>query len=143
MSVETILGGKGHTVATTPPTVAVRMAAQMMKENKIGALVVMEAEAIVGLVTERDIVHAVADRGGVALSEDVGDVMRRNVVSCTRQDSLKTIMQAMTVHRTRHLPVVEDGRLLGMVSIGDAVKKRLEEAELESGVLRDAYIARG
>ena len=69
--------------------------------------------------------------------------MRANVVSCTRKDSLKAIMEKMTVHRTRHLPVIEDGALVGMVSIGDAVKKRLEEAELEAGVLRDAYIARG
>ena len=143
MSVDAILRTKGREVATITPTATTDMAARMMKERKIGALVVLDGKTVLGIITERDIVHAVGDRGGGALGEAVADVMRRDVVSCTLQDSLKAIMESMTVHRTRHLPVIEDGILVGMVSIGDAVKKRLEEAELEAGVLRDAYIARG
>jgi CBS domain-containing protein len=143
MSVEAILRTKGSDVATIAPTATTMVAARTMKERKIGALVVVDEGKILGIITERDVVNAVVERGGGALGDNVAAVMRANVVSCTRKDSLKAIMEKMTVHRTRHLPVIEDGALVGMVSIGDAVKKRLEEAELEAGVLRDAYIARG
>lgn len=143
MSVESILKSKGAAVTTIAPTATVKIAAKMMKENKIGALVVLNQGSIAGLITERDIVHAISDRGGSALSEDVAEFMRSEVVTCRPEDSLKSIMSAMTVHRTRHLPVVKDGKILGMVSIGDAVKQRLADAELETAVLRDAYIARG
>ena len=143
MTVEAILKNKGRDVATIAPTATTMMAAGMMKERRIGALVVLDEGKVLGIITERDIVNAVVDRGGAALGDMVANVMPPNVVSCKRDDSLKSIMEKMTVHRTRHLPVIENGALVGLVSIGDAVKKRLEETELEAGVLRDAYIARG
>ena len=143
MTVEAILRNKGRDVATIAPTATSMMAARMMKERKFGALVVVDSGTVLGIITERDIVNAVVDRGDRALGDNVAAVMPPNLVSCKRDDSLKSIMESMTVHRTRHLPVIENGALVGLVSIGDAVKKRLEEAELETGVLRDAYIARG
>lgn len=143
MSVESILRSKGDEVVTIHPSAKMKMAANVMRSRKIGALVVLEEDSVVGIVSECDIVQAIADHGGDGISIEVSDLMKRNVVSCKSQDTLKSVMKLMTQHRMRHLPVIDDGKLAGLVSIGDVVKNRLEEMELESGVLRDAYIAKG
>jgi CBS domain-containing protein len=143
MTVETILKAKGNEVVTVPPSANVETAASIMKQRTIGALVVLEEGAVVGICFERDIVAAIGDHGEKAAHMEVSEVMTRNVVSCTSKDSLKKVMQMMTQYRTRHLPCIDGGKLTGLVSIGDIVKNRVEELELESGVLRDAYIARG
>jgi CBS domain-containing protein len=93
------------------------------------------------MISERDVVHAFAAHRGEAAEIEVADLMARNVVTCRPEDSLTRVLGLMTRHRVRHLPVLEGGRLAGLISIGDAVKHRLDELELEAAVLRDAYIA--
>ena len=93
------------------------------------------------MISERDVVHAFAAHRAEASEIKVADVMARNLVTCRPEDSLTRVLGLMTRHRVRHLPVLEGGRLVGLISIGDAVKHRLDELELEAAVLRDAYIA--
>jgi CBS domain-containing protein len=101
-----------------------------------------DARTVLGIVSERDVVRGLADRGPSIMSEPVSAVMTRDVVTCTPRDGVKQLMAEMTRRRIRHLPVLSDGRLCGIVSIGDVVKNRLEEMETETNVLREAYIAR-
>jgi CBS domain-containing protein len=112
-----------------------------MREHGIAALVVKSGDAIKGLISERDIVHAVSRHGEGALSLPVSHVVTHAMVKVVPGDSLKRAMSLMTNHRLRHLPVIADGHLVGIVSIGDVVKLRLEDLETETNVLRDAYIA--
>ena len=139
--VEAILKAKGRRVHTTLPTTTVAQAAKEMATRGIGALVVSpDGERVEGVVSERDIVRALAHADRVLLSMRVGEIMSRQVPVCSPQDTIARVMAEMTRSRHRHLPVVEGGKLLGIVSIGDVVKNRLEELELETAVLRDAYI---
>jgi len=140
MKVEQVLAKKGHEVATVNPSTTLATVAQRLRLQGIGALVVVEGERVVGLVAERDIVRAFAEHRGAAAEIKVDEVMTRDVITCRRDDSLTRILGLMTRHRVRHLPVLEGGRLAGLISIGDAVKHRLDELELEASVLRDAYI---
>jgi CBS domain-containing protein len=140
MKVETVLAKKGHEVATVNPSATLATVAQRLRLQGIGALVVVEGDRVVGLVAERDIVRAFAEHRGEAAEIKVEEVMTRDVITCRREDSLTRILGLMTRHRVRHLPVLEGGRLVGLISIGDAVKHRLDELELEASVLRDAYI---
>jgi CBS domain-containing protein len=140
MKVDTVLAKKGQQVATVNPSATLATVAQRLRLEGIGALVVVEGEQMVGMISERDVVHAFAEHRGGASEIRVADVMTHNVISCRREDSLTRILALMTRHRVRHLPVLEDGRLAGLISIGDAVKHRLDELELEASVLRDAYI---
>ena len=139
MSVQNILDRKGTEVFTVDPTATVRTAAQLMRARGIAALVVKTADLINGLISERDIVHAIAQHGERALAMAVSEVMTRNAIAVTPDDSLKRAMNLMTNHR--HLTVIDEGKLVGIVSIGDVVKYRLEDLQTESNVLRDAYIA--
>lgn len=142
MKVASILKAKTTRVVTTPPEASVATSVRKLRDEHIGALVVSEdGAAVLGLITERDIVHALADRGPSVLDLPVSLVMTRTPVSCTPDDDIRTVMNRMTRLRVRHLPVIVAGRLHGIVSIGDVVKHRLDELELEAAVLRDAYIA--
>jgi len=141
MSIQNILDRNGAEVITIRATETVKRAADRMRERGIAALVVTRADAIAGLISERDIVHAISRHGEQALAMPVQDFVPHNTISVAPADTLKRAMSLMTNHRVRHLPVFADGKLVGIVSIGDVVKHRLEELETESNVLRDAYIA--
>ena len=142
MHVSDILKSKGSDVVTTGPDKTVAATARLLNVKRIGAVVVCDAAgAVVGIISERDIIHAVAVNGERALEMPVREVMTREVTSCTADDTIATIMKTMTERRFRHMPVIEDGALKGMVSIGDVVKHRLDETEMEARVLRDYVLA--
>ncbi|MFO1074588.1 MAG: CBS domain-containing protein [Geminicoccaceae bacterium] len=144
MQVREILSAKGGRVVTIRPDATVATAVHRLALERVGALVVSEdGSAIAGILSERDVVAALAEQGAGVLAVDlrVSDLMTRRVITCRPEDQVKTVMAEMTRRRVRHLPVVEGSRLMGIVSIGDVVKSRLEEMELETLVLRDAYIA--
>jgi CBS domain-containing protein len=137
MNVETILRNKGNWVATIRPDAAVGDAVDMLKRERIGAIVVSEdGEAVDGILSERDIVIALADSGADLLSRAVADIMTRSVITCDPSDTAGELMAEMTNRRIRHFPVVADGRLAGIVSIGDLVKSRLDEIEFEATSMR-------
>ena len=141
MNVETILGTKGRAVATIRPEDTVGAAVEALVSGNIGALVASEdGEHVDGIVSERDIVHALARHGDALLALTVAEVMTRPVVTCEPTQSVDELMAEMTNRRIRHFPVVRDGRLCGIVSIGDVVKSRLDEIEYEAKSLR-SFIA--
>jgi CBS domain-containing protein len=141
MNIQTILDRNGGNVITIPATETVRNAAERMRAHRIAALIVKSGDAVVGLVSERDIVHAVAQHGEKSLVMAVRDVMTQATITVAPEDNVIRAMGLMTRHRVRHLPVFANAKLVGIVSIGDLVKHRLEDLEAESNVLRDAYIA--
>ncbi len=141
MSVERILKRKGRKVLTIPQATVVRDAVERMKRDRVGALVVSDdGHTLQGIMSERDILHALASHGARLLDMSVRDIMTRQVEACHPDDDLKRIMTTMTHRRFRHMPVVDDSGLCGMVSIGDVVVQRLEDAELETSVAREALI---
>ena len=138
MTVHSILTRKGSTVCTIEPTASIVDAAKSLADHGIGALVVMGEEGqTVGIISERDIVRAVSAMGGAALETPVAEVMTRKVTICSRNDKLVDLMRRMTEGKFRHFPVVEEGRLVGIVSIGDVVKSRLEELQQESNAMSE------
>ena len=141
MSVESILSKKGTDVATIAPDVSVKRAADWMRAKNIGSLVVTSGDAILGLISEREIVHAFSRYGETATSMLVSEIMQRGAITVSPTETVSRVMQLMTRHRIRHMPVLRDGKLAGIISIGDVVKHRLDDLELENNVLRDAYIA--
>jgi CBS domain-containing protein len=141
MKIAGVLQAKGRTVATIHPEQSVGSAVRQMKHWGVGALVVTRDRThVVGIVSERDVVRALADDSDV-LDRLVADLMTTNVVTCSPDDTVTHAMALMTHRRHRHLPVLVEGQLDGIVSIGDLIKARLEELELESRVLREAFIA--
>jgi len=141
MKVTEILRRKGADVVTIWPGASLQSAVERMASRNIGALVVVDDDGkTVGMLTERDVVLALAASAEKAPVQSVTDVMSRRVLTCGPDASLAELMAVMTEHRVRHLPVVDHGKLLGLVSIGDLVKARLGELEFESHVLRDAYL---
>jgi len=141
MNVETILRNKGGAVATIAPHATIRDAAALLRRERIGALVVSNGgNKVEGILSERDIVHGLADRGATLLDMTVDSLMTRRVFTCTPRDSVGDLMAMMTEHRIRHIPVMTDGVLVGIVSIGDVVKHRLDEMEYETSSLR-SFIA--
>jgi CBS domain-containing protein len=141
MNVETILHTKGRAVATIRPDETIGAAVDALISRNIGALVVTEdGERVDGIISERDIVHALTDRGAGLLSVKIAEVMTRRVITCEPSDTIEKLMAEMTNRRIRHFPVVQDGRLCGIVSIGDVVKNRLDEVEYEARSLR-SFIA--
>lgn len=144
MTVRRILQRKGSEVVTARPDKPIAALAQLFTSQRIGAAVVVDDDGrILGLASERDIVHHFAECGEKGLASGVvAEIMTSPVQTCGPDDKLATVMEQMTRHRVRHLPVVEGGRLIGIVSIGDAIKHRLEETKLEIDVLRDAARAR-
>jgi len=139
--IQNILDRKGSEVVTVRATDTIKAAADKMREHGVAALVVTSGDTIKGLISERDIVLAVSQLGQAALITTVAMIMTHSVVTVTPSDSLRHAMQLMTSHRVRHLPVVVDGDLVGIVSIGDVVKLRLEDLETETNVLREVRIA--
>jgi CBS domain-containing protein len=141
MNVETILQNKGRAVATIRPDETVGAAVDALVSRNIGALVASDdGEKVDGIISERDIVHALAQYGSGLLTLTVAEVMTRQVVTCDPAESVGELMAEMTNRRIRHFPVVLNGRLCGIVSIGDVVKNRLDEIEYETKSLR-SFIA--
>ena len=143
MNVQSILRAKGSDVATIDQAASLADAAARLRDRGVGALVVSDdGERIDGIVSERDVVRALAAHGAGALGRTVGSVMSADVVTCAAGDSVEELMVSMTDRRIRHLPVVDGDRLTGIVSIGDVVKARLGQLETENQVLFD-YITHG
>ncbi len=140
MTVGRIISEKGRDVVTVAPKASLAAIAATLAEKKIGAVVVVEGGAIEGIVSERDIVRAVARHGGDGLTRAASEWMTADVVTCTMEDTINEVMQKMTTGRFRHLPVVEDGKLAGIISIGDVVKRRIEDVEREVAQIRE-YIS--
>jgi CBS domain-containing protein len=137
MTVRAILDSKGHDVLSVDPDVKLSAAIKMLAERKIGAVLVMNDGRVEGILSERDIVRVLGERGARVLEEPVSAVMTRKVVSCRQSDTVASIMEMMTLGKFRHLPVVEDGKVVGLISIGDIVKRRVHEFEAEQEALRD------
>jgi CBS domain-containing protein len=138
MTVKAVLSRKGTSVTTIEPIATLAAAIETLAEKRIGAIVVTGAEArIIGIISERDIVRALSQHGAEALSRPVAEIMTRNVVTCSERDTIANLMERMTEGKFRHLPVVEQGRLVGIVSIGDIVKSRVEELENDGAALQD------
>lgn len=143
MNVATILHEKGSNVITAKPDDTLLDIAKTLRQHGIGCIVVSKGQgAIAGIVSERDLVRAVAELGPDILSSPVSEHMTRKVFTCQKSDTINTIMTAMTDGRFRHMPVVENDKLIGVISIGDVVRLRIAEAELEASAMR-SYIATG
>jgi CBS domain-containing protein len=141
MTIESILRRKGTDVTTIAPDASIKRAADWLRAKNIGALVVTKSDAILGLISEREIVHAFSRYGETAGSILVKEVMQYGVTTISPDESVNRVMNLMTHHRVRHMPVLRGGKLAGIVSIGDIVKYRLQDLELEANVLRDVYHA--
>ena len=140
MNVKAILATKkmGGDIISIEPTADLATAAKLLSKHRIGSVVILGAgERLVGILSERDIVRAVSEQGADALALPVGRVMTRDVATCGENDTVASIMERMTAGRFRHMPVVANGRLVGLISIGDVVKQRVEEVEGESEAMRD------
>jgi CBS domain-containing protein len=138
MTMTAILSAKGGDVVTIEPTATLAAAAKLLSERKIGAVLILgPGDRVAGILSERDIVRALSARGAAVLDEPVGQSMTRNVVTCGKDDPIASVMERMTQGKFRHLPVIEQGKLIGIVSIGDVVKQRLTEMEQESEAIRD------
>jgi CBS domain-containing protein len=137
MTVRAILDSKGHQIQSVEPAAKLSAAIKTLGERKIGAVLVMSKGRIEGILSERDIVRVLGERGAQVLDEPVSAVMTRKVVSCKETDTVSAIMEMMTLGKFRHLPVIEEGRVVGLISIGDVVKWRVREYEAEQEALRE------
>lgn len=138
MTVGIILAGKGRETVTIEPNATLGAAVRLLAEKRIGAAIVLGPDRyIAGIITERDIVRVLAERGPMVLEEPVSQTMTRKVFTCTEAEPVSSIMERMTEGKFRHVPVVEKGRLVGIISIGDVVKHRLQDMERESAAMRD------
>jgi CBS domain-containing protein len=143
MLIAQILAGKSPDVVTTRPDATIAEVAKLLKAKRIGAVVVTDADGgLCGIISERDLARGLADHGADLLTLRVGDLMTREVSTCSPNDGIDQLMQQMTEGRFRHLPVVADGKMIGIISIGDVVKHRLQELEQEAHMLHD-YISGG
>jgi len=138
MNVAAILRQKGRAVTTAPPTTTLLEVAKRLALKRIGAIVVLDARGeLAGIVSERDIIRALSEAGPGCLTQPVADIMTRQVVTCQETDTLDELMAMMTARRFRHLPVIADGALVGIVSIGDVVKHHVAEIEMETAAMRE------
>ena len=138
MTVSIILAAKGREVVSVEPNTTLSAAVALLASKRIGAVLVLGVDRrIVGILSERDIVRALAERGAGALDEPASRVMTRKVSTCSEGETIASIMERMTEGKFRHVPVVEQGRLVGIVSIGDVVKQRVAEMERDSAAMRD------
>jgi CBS domain-containing protein len=138
MNVKAILAAKGGDIICIEPTADLATAAQLLSKRRIGAVLVFGAGGrLAGILSERDIVRALSEHGADALALPVGQVMTRDVATCGEDDTVASIMERMTTGKFRHLPVMARGQLVGLISIGDVVKQRVEEIERESEAMRD------
>ena len=143
MSVAQILKGKGNKVFSVNESQSVLTALQIMVEYKIGVVLVKdESGGLAGVASERDVARNLPERGGALLEDKVSTIMTRDLITCKTSDTIRDIMALMTSNKIRHLPVIDDGDLLGLISIGDVVKQRIAETELEAESLKD-YITVG
>ena len=143
MNVAAILHDKGRDVITLSASASIREAAEMLIKYRIGSVVVVDDnKKIAGIVSERDLVKTIAKQGIDCLSEPVKNCMTSNVSTCQLSDTVEYLMGQMTTHRFRHMPVVENDEMIGIISIGDVVKQRIAETEMEATAMR-AYIATG
>src|SRR6266481_3139547 len=137
MTVRSILDTKGHQILSVEPDAKLSAAIKTLGERKIGAVLVISQGGVEGILSERDIVRVLGERGAAVLDEPVSAVMTRKVVSCRQSDTVAAIMEMMTSGKFRHLPVIEDDRVVGLISIGDIVKWRVREYEAEQEALRE------
>ncbi|MBI5264461.1 MAG: CBS domain-containing protein [Bradyrhizobium sp.] len=137
MTVRSILDTKGHHVVSVEPEAQLSAVIKLLCERKIGAVLVMNQTRVDGILSERDIVRVLGERGASVLEEPVSNAMTRKVVNCRENDTVAEIMEMMTTGKFRHVPVVENGKVVGLISIGDVVKSRVEEYEREQEALRD------
>ena len=143
MKVESILAQKGTEVITTGPDVGLADAAKLLTDRRIGAVIVTDPPGqVVGILSERDIVRTLAARREDTIGFKVADAMTRNVITCAPEDSISGLMALMTERRFRHVPVKDGDRLVGLISLGDVVKYRVDEVEREATAMRD-YITSG
>lgn len=141
MTVATILGNKGNSVITAQPGDTVADVCAVLAEKRIGAVIVLaDGDRIGGIVSERDIVRAISQHGADALSVPVSSIMTSAVVTCLESDTVNQVMSKMTEGRFRHVPVLRDGRLVGVISIGDVVKEKIAQVEADAELMR-SYIA--
>jgi CBS domain-containing protein len=140
MLVSQILRSKGDTVFTVSPTETIAAVAALLHSRRVGALVVLEAERVAGIVSERDVVRGLAEAGAAALGQPVSGVMTKDVLYAQPGETVDSLLTRMTDRRIRHLPVCQNERLVGIVSIGDLVKSKISEVEAEADGLK-AYIA--
>ena len=142
MNVAAILKTKGGAVVTAKPDDTLKDIAMQLAAKRIGAIVIVGARGQVeGILSERDIVRAVADRGAACLPETASRAMTREVITCSPADSVDHLMQTMTTGRFRHVPILENGQLVGIVSIGDVVKHRIAEVEEEASALKSYLVS--
>ena len=138
MHVKNILSAKGGNVVSIEPTATLETAVRTLAENKIGAWLVLGPDRrVIGILSERDIVRVLAQHGASVLAQPLSQVMTRKVVTCSPSETIGVIMEQMTAGKFRHVPVIEQDQIVGIVSIGDVVKYRLQEMEHESAALRD------
>ena len=137
MTVRSILDTKGHQIVSLEPEAKLSAAVKTLAERKIGAVLVLQAGRIEGILSERDVVRVLGERGAAVLEEPVSAVMTRKVVSCKQSDTVSAIMEMMTRGKFRHLPVLDGERVVGLISIGDIVKWRVQEYEREQEALRE------
>jgi len=138
MTVSTILAGKGRDVVTIEPNATLADAVSLLAEKRIGAILILGPDRrVIGILSERDIVRVLAERGAAILGEPVSQSMTRKVSTCNESETVSQIMERMTAGKFRHVPVVYQGQPVGIISIGDVVKHRLHEMERESAAMRD------
>ena len=143
MNVATILKVKGRAVSTARPDTTLLDITQKLAAKRIGAIVIVgESGRVAGIISERDVIRALAERGVAALNLPVADIMTRNVIMCQESSPVDELMELMTKGRFRHLPVMEDDALVGIISIGDVVKNHIAEVEMEVSAMR-GYLATG
>ena len=141
MGVAEILAHKGREVVTIHPSQSIEAAAQLLADNKIGAVVAIDrGNKVCGIVSERDLVRVIAKQGASALQTSIDNCMTKDVIGCTDGEDINSLMDKMTTGRFRHLPVINDGKLAGIISIGDVVKRKIQLAELEAEEMK-RYIA--
>jgi len=141
MNIGQILKAKGRAVATARPDVTLLEIANKLSQKKIGAIVIVgERGDVVGIVSERDVIRKLGERGPEVLSEPVAQTMTSSVISCQESSTLDELMEIMTQGRFRHVPVIEDGALVGIVSIGDIVKNHIAEVEMEVTAMRGYFV---
>jgi len=142
MNVAAILKGKGRAVATARQDTPLQAIVEKLAAKRIGSVVIVGANgAVAGIISERDVIRALAEAGAACLERPVSEFMTRQVVICTEADTLDQLMATMTAGRFRHIPVLEDGTLVGIVSIGDVVKHHIAEVEMEASALRTYLLA--
>lgn len=137
MTVRSILNTKGHQIVSVEPDAKLAATIKLLAEKKIGAVLVMNQSRLEGILSERDIVRVLGELGAGVLEAPVSDVMTRKVVTCKETDTVAELMEMMTSGKFRHLPVIDNGKVVGLISIGDIVKRRVQEYESEQEALRD------